>query len=57
MVLNNLENILDRIEESKIEHLTEGFPSLTETIDFLIDNEYLTQHEYETAVKNVKETR
>jgi hypothetical protein len=30
------------ILDSKIENLEEGFPSLTETIYFMIDNDYLT---------------
>jgi hypothetical protein len=41
MVLRNLEEVCERIVESKIEHVEEGFPSLTEMVEFLIESGYL----------------
>ncbi len=43
VVLANLEEVVGMILDSKVENVQDGFPSLTEMVEFLIDSEYLTQ--------------
>lgn len=40
-----------------MEDIEEGFPSLTETIDFLIDNDYLDEQKYHQIEKQIKNRR
>jgi hypothetical protein len=37
IVLDNLEEVVNRILESEIEDTPEGFPSLSEVLDYLVD--------------------
>lgn len=37
IVLGNLEEVVNRILESEIEEKQEGFPSLSEVLDYLVD--------------------
>jgi hypothetical protein len=45
IVCNHFQEVIDRIVSSDIENIHDGFPSLTELIDYLVDNDYLTQEE------------
>jgi hypothetical protein len=35
--LDNLEEVINRVLESEIEEKQEGFPSLSEVLDYLVD--------------------
>ncbi len=57
MVLDNLEEVVERIVDSKIQHISEGFPSLTEMVQFLIESEYLGQKDYNTIFDKVSKRK
>jgi hypothetical protein len=43
IVCDNYQEVIERIVASDIEKVHDGFPSLSELIDYLVDNDYLTQ--------------
>ena len=43
-VLSHLPEVVGRILDSSTEDIEDGFPSLTELLEYMVDNDNLTQH-------------
>lgn len=49
MITGSLTKVANKIIESDIEDFDEGFPSIMETLDYMVDSEELTSRDIEKA--------
>jgi len=54
MVLDNIEDVILKILNSKHEKIEDGFPSLTEMVEFLIDSDYLDGKYYDRLYEKIE---